>query len=109
MTLVGLPFTFGALVRAIWIRYKITNKRISVTGGWFGRNQSQVVFSQIAEVRTVPRGFGFYGDMVLVLSDGAKLEMRSMPRFRDTEKFIIERIQQRKATLSKQDAQGFAA
>ena len=108
-TLIGLPFTFGALVRALWIRFKITNKRISITSGWFGKDQSQVVFNQIAEVRSVPRGFGFYGDMVLVLKDGSKLEMRSMPRFRETEKFILERINIRRREVPKKDGQGFAA
>ena len=28
LTLLGLPFTFAALARALWLRYKITNKRI---------------------------------------------------------------------------------
>ena len=27
ITLIGLPFTFGALVRAFWVRYKITTRR----------------------------------------------------------------------------------
>ncbi len=107
-TLVGLPFTFGALVRALWVRFKITNRRISVTGGWFGKDQSQVVFSQIKEIRSVPRGFGFYGDMVLVLNDGAKLEMRSVPNFRETEDYILKRIKIKTAKLSKKDGQGFA-
>ncbi len=108
ISLIGLPFTFGAIVRALWIRFKITNKRISVTGGWFGKDQSQVVYSQIAEIRSVPRGFGFYGDMVLVLKDGAKLEMRSVPRFRETENFIQERIKIQGVKQAKQDGQGFA-
>ena len=82
MTLVGLPFFFGALVRALWLRYKITTKRISIDGGWFGKNQSQVVYSLITEVRSVSRGFGFYGDMVLFLKDGSKMEMRSIPNFK---------------------------
>ena len=108
ITLIGLPFTFGAIVRAIWVRFKITNKRVSITGGWFGRDQSQVVFSQISEIRSVPRGFGFYGDMVLVLNDGAKLELKSVPRFRETEDFIFKRINIKAKKASKQDAQGFA-
>ena len=93
-TLVGLPFTFGALVRALWLRYKITSKRVSITGGWFGKNQSQVGYGQVNEMRSIPRGFGFYGDMVLVLQDGARLEMRSVPSFRETEKFVLEQIKQ---------------
>ena len=107
--IVGLPFTFGALVRYLWIRFKITSKRISVKGGWFGKNETQVVYSQITEVRSIPRGFGFYGDMVLVIKDGAKLEMRSVPNFRETEKYILEQINIRRANNSKQDVQGFAA
>ena len=111
ITLIGLPFTFGAIVRALWIRFKITSKRVSVTGGWFGKDQSQVVFSQIKEIRSVPRGFGLYGDMVLVLKDGSRLEMRSVPRFRETEAYILQQIniRQQTATPSRQDSQGFAA
>ncbi len=82
VTLIGLPFTFAGLVRALWLRYKITSRRVSVTGGWLGRDQNQTVFTQIKAVRSVPRGFGFYGDMVLVLKDGTKLEMRSVPDFK---------------------------
>ena len=108
-TLIGLPFTFGAIVRALWLRYKITNRRISITGGWFGKSQNQVVYSQITETRSVPRGLGFYGDMVLVLKDGTKLEMRSVPNFRVTEKYIIEQINIRNAKDNRQDVQGFAA
>ncbi len=109
LSLVGLPFTFGAVVRALWVRYKITNKRVSITGGWFGKSQSQVGYSQINEIRSIPRGFGFYGDMVLVLKDQSKLEMRSVPNFRETEKFILDQIDIKKLKTSQQDVQGFAA
>ena len=109
ITLVGLPFTFGAIVRALWLRYKITNKRVSITGGWFGKDQSQVTFSQINELRSVPRGFGSYGDMVLILKDGSKLEMRSVPNFRETEKYIMGQIDLIRSKASQQNVQGFAA
>ena len=109
ITVVGLPFTFGALVRALWLRYKITSKRVSITGGWFGKDQSQVVYNQIKEIRSIPRGFGFYGDMVLVLKDGAKLEMRSVPNFRKTEDFILERIESAAPNTTLNNVQGFAA
>lgn len=92
LTLIGIPFAVGAIVRALWLRFRITSRRISVSGGWLGRDRSQVVYSQIRELRSVPRGFGAWGDMVLVLNDGAKLEMRSVPRFRETEAYILERM-----------------
>ncbi|MCP9846501.1 PH domain-containing protein [Synechococcus sp. Lug-A] len=92
LTLIGIPFAVGSIVRALWLRFRITSRRISVSGGWLGRDRSQVVYSQIRELRSVPRGFGAWGDMVLVLNDGAKLEMRSVPRFRETEAYILERM-----------------
>jgi len=91
LTIIGLPFAVGAIVRALWVRYRITSRRITVNGGWLGRERTQVVYSQIREVRSVPRGFGSWGDMVLVLDDGSKLEMRAMPRFRELEATIEER------------------
>ena len=108
ITLIGLPFTFGALVRAFWVRYKITTRRISVTGGWLGRDKTQVVYSQIAEIRAIPRGLGSYGDMVLVLKDGARLEMRSLPNFRETESYILEKIEKSPTNKLDKDVHGFS-
>ena len=112
-TLIALPFTVGAIVRALWLRFRVTSRRISVSGGWMGRDRSQVVYSQIREVRCVPRGFGAWGDMVLVLTDGSRLELRSMPRFREIESYIEERIKARpESNTSSGDtssSKGFAA
>jgi len=108
ITLIGLPFTFGALVRALWVRYKITTRRISVTGGWLGRDKTQIVYSQISEIRAIPRGLGSYGDMVLVLKDGARLEIRSIPNFRDIETYILEKIQNSTTKRVDKDVQGFS-
>ena len=108
ITLIGLPFTFGALVRALWVRYKITTRRISVTGGWLGRDKTQVVYSQISEIRAIPRGLGSYGDMVLVLKDGARLEIRSIPNFRETEAYILEKIEKSPSNKLDKDVQGFS-
>ncbi|MCP9923218.1 PH domain-containing protein, partial [Synechococcus lacustris Cruz CV12-2] len=33
ITLIGLPFAVGAIVRALWLRFRITSRRVSVTGG----------------------------------------------------------------------------
>jgi len=107
ITLIGLPFTVGAVVRALWLRFKITNKRISVTGGWLGKDKSQVSFSQIKEIRCIPRGLGSYGDMVLVMKDGARLEMRSIPSFREIEDFINSQINQTTSRNSSEDVAGF--
>ena len=73
---VTLPLTVGAIVRALWLRFRITDRRVTVTGGWMGRDRSDVIYREIREVRTVPRGLGLWGDMVLILNDGSRLELR---------------------------------
>jgi Bacterial PH domain len=82
----------GSIVRALWLRFRITDRRISVTGGWQGRDRSDVIYSEIVKVVTVPRGFGLWGDMVLTLRNGTRIEMRSVPKFREVYDYINERI-----------------
>lgn len=87
-TVICIPLTIGAIVRALWLRYRITSRRISVTGGWMGRDRSDIVYSEIKKVVTVPRGFGLWGDMVITLKDGSRLELRAIPKFRETYDYI---------------------
>ncbi len=89
---VFIPLTIGAIVRAIWLRYKITDRRVSVTGGWMGRDRTDIVYSEITDALTIPRGLGFWGDMVLTLQDGSRLELRSLPRYREIYNYINERV-----------------
>ena len=107
-TILGLPFTFAAIVRALWLRYKISDKRITIEGGWFGRNKTQVSLSNINEIRSVPRGFGSYGDMVLILNDGSKVEMKSLPLFREKQDFIEANISKKSQQQNLGEVQGFA-
>ena len=108
ITILGLPFTFAAIVRALWLRYTISNKRITIVGGWFGRSKTQVSLSNIEEIRSVPRGFGSYGDMVLILNDGSKVEMKSLPMFRDKQEFIEKNINKKSVNLNTTEVEGFA-
>jgi hypothetical protein len=94
-TVICIPLTVGSVVRALWLRYRITDRRISVTGGWMGRDRSDVIYSEIVKVVTVPRGLGGWGDMVLTLRDGSRLELRSVPNFRKVYEFINERLSER--------------
>jgi hypothetical protein len=91
-TVICIPLSVGAIARAVWLRYRITDRRISVTGGWRGRDRSDIVYSQIAKVVTVPRGLGAWGDMVVTLKDGSRLELRAVPKFREVYNFITEQL-----------------
>ena len=108
LTILGLPFAFAAIVRSLWLRYKITTKRITIEGGWFGRNKTQVSLNNINEIRSVPRGFGSYGDMVLILNDGSKVEMKSLPLFREKQEFIEANIAKKSQQQNLGEVQGFA-
>lgn len=94
-TVICIPLTVGAIVRALWLRYRITDRRISVMGGWMGRDRSDIIYSEIAKVVTVPRGLGVWGDMVITLKDGSRLELRAMPRFREMYDYITSKISDR--------------
>jgi len=92
LTVVGIPLTVGAIVRALWLRYRITDRRISVMGGWRGRDRTDVIYSEVVKIVKVPRGIGLWGDMVLTLRNGSRLEMRAVPNFRETYDYINERV-----------------
>ncbi|MGF1520081.1 MAG: PH domain-containing protein [Nodosilinea sp.] len=99
-TVICLPLTVGAITRALWLRYRITNRRISVTGGWMGRDRTDLIYSEISKIVTVPRGLGLWGDMVVTLKDGSRLELRSMPRFRELYDYVNERISPKAQAVS---------
>ena len=92
LTLIGLPLAVGAIVRALWLRYRFTNRRITVTGGWMGRDRTDIIYAEIIKIVKVPRGIGLWGDMVLTLRDGSRLELRAVPKFREIYEYINEKV-----------------
>ena len=98
---ITIPLGIASITRALWVRYRITNRRITVTGGWNGKNRTDIVYAEIAKVVIVPRGLGGWGDMVLTLKDGSRLEQKSLPRFRETYEYIESKL-----SLKAQDISG---
>ncbi|MEM9273602.1 MAG: PH domain-containing protein [Cyanobacteria bacterium P01_F01_bin.143] len=90
-TVICIPLTVGAIVRALWLRYRITSRRVSVIGGWMGRDQTDIIYNQVVKVVKIPRGVGLWGDLVITLKDKSRLELRAVPRFREIHDYIIER------------------
>jgi len=91
-TVIFLPLTVGAVVRAIWLRYKITDRRISVTGGWMGKDRTDIIYSEITKIAKMPRGIGLWGDIVVTLKDKSRLELRAMPNFREIHDYIAAKV-----------------
>lgn len=100
LTVVGIPLTVGAIVRALWLRFRITDRRISVMGGWRGGDRTDIIYSEVVKIVKVPRGIGLWGDMVLTLRNGSRLEMRAVPNFRETYDYINERVTARNPLYS---------
>jgi len=92
LTVIFLPFTVGAIVRALWLRYRITDRRLSVIGGWRGRDRTDVVYTEITKIVKIPRGIGLWGDLILTLNDKSRLEMRAIPHYRDIHDYIAEKV-----------------
>jgi hypothetical protein len=90
-TVICLPLTVGAIVRALWLRYRITNRRVSVTGGWQGRDRTDVIYPEIVKIVKVARGIGLWGDIVITLKNKSRLEMRAIPRYREIYDYIAEK------------------
>lgn len=100
LTIFFIPLTIGALVRALWLRFRITSRRVTVNGGWFGRTRTDVVYSEISEVSVIPRGLGFWGDMLIILKDGSRIELKSLPKFRDIAAYIEEKVEAKSSAKS---------
>jgi len=91
-TIIGIIPFIAAVARQLWVRYKITSRRISVSSGFQGQNTVEIVYADVDRVRYVRRLLGESGDMVLELRDGAKLEMRAVPKFQKVYDYIMSKV-----------------
>ncbi|HEY9768918.1 MAG TPA: PH domain-containing protein [Coleofasciculaceae cyanobacterium] len=90
-TVICIPLTVAAIVRALWLRYRITDRRICVIGGWRGTQRTDIIYSEVIKIVKVPRGVGLWGDLVITLRDKSRLEMRAVPQFREIYDYISEK------------------
>lgn len=91
LTVIGIIPAAASWARQLWVKYKITDRRIRVNSGVNGKDMAEIVYPDVTELRTVKRLLGD-GDMVLFLRDGAKFEMRNIPNFDDTLEFILKQL-----------------
>mmetsp|Transcript_17915 Transcript_17915/g.35010 ORF Transcript_17915/g.35010 Transcript_17915/m.35010 type:complete len:175 (-) Transcript_17915:682-1206(-) len=92
LTVIGiLPF-IATLVRQFWVRYTITNRRISVDSGFKGQDRVEIVYRDIKKVSKITRFGGLTADVVIVLKDNARLELRSLPEWEKNMEFINDNI-----------------
>jgi len=91
-TVVGIiPFS-ASLARQAWTRYKISNRRLEVNSGFQGKEVVQILWREVQDVKWLRRYGGAAGDIVLSLSGGSKLELRSVPDFDRNLAFMMEQL-----------------
>jgi len=96
-TAICLPLTVAAIVRSLWLRYLITDRRVSVTSGWMGRERTDIIYKDITKIAKMPRGIGLWGDIVITLNNRTRLELRAIPNFREVSEYIAEKVAQKTA------------
>lgn len=88
-TLLWMPLTVAAVFRAMFLRYRFTNLRVTVISGLTGSDRRDFTYAVIKDVQAVPRLFGEWGDVVITLTDDTKVDLRSVPKFRDIAKYCL--------------------
>ncbi|GLC33170.1 hypothetical protein PLESTB_000363100 [Pleodorina starrii] len=88
-TLFYAPLSIASIGRRLWISFKFTNKRLVInnTSPLFKRT-IEIAYKNIKEVRTGPRGFGLWGDMVVFLRDGSRIELTGLDKYKEIEEHI---------------------
>ncbi|KAI9169079.1 hypothetical protein LWI28_006607 [Acer negundo] len=105
-TLLWLPLTLAAVSRAFSLRYRFTNLRVTVISGLTGQDRSDFSYNVIKDVQVVPRFIGEWGDIVITLKDGTKVDLRSVPRFREIAKYCLS-MAEKPAVLKETGNKGF--
>lgn len=91
-TLAWLPLTFAAVGRAIYVTYRFTDKRMSVTTVTpFKSEQTDIAYQEVKDVVIVGRGVGLWGDMVVTLKDGSKVELRALDKYKELRDYVVAR------------------
>lgn len=101
-TLVWLPLTLAAVSRALYLRYRFTNLRVTVISGLTGQDRSDFSYKVVKDVQVVPRFIGEWGDIIITLKDGTKVDLRSVPKFRDIAKYCLSMAQSQNSEVSNQ-------
>ncbi|KAF8378419.1 hypothetical protein HHK36_029758 [Tetracentron sinense] len=88
-TLLWLPLTLAAVSRALFLRYRFTNLRVTVISGLTGQDRSDFSYKVVKDVQVVPRFIGEWGDIIITLKDGTKVDLRSVPKFREIAEYYL--------------------
>eukprot|EP00931_Biecheleriopsis_adriatica_P019646 TRINITY_DN1333_c0_g2_i1.p1 TRINITY_DN1333_c0_g2~~TRINITY_DN1333_c0_g2_i1.p1 ORF type:complete len:242 (+),score=51.17 TRINITY_DN1333_c0_g2_i1:45-728(+) len=93
LVVIGIIPFLASVNRQFRVKYKVTNKRISVSGGWDGKDVTEFSYQEIYEMKYGLRWFGYCADMRINLRDGAKVELFGFLNFEENYNYILSRIE----------------
>lgn len=102
----------------MFVKYRFTDRRFStITSAPWKNEQLDAAYQEVKDVVCIGRGIGIWGDMVVTLIDGSKIEMRALPRFREMKDYILQRRDEltggkggaKAAAVSEDAGKGFSA
>ena len=74
-TLLWLPLSIAAVGRAAFVKYRFTDRRLSsITTAPWKTEQLDAAYEDVVDVKSIGRGVGYWGDMVVTLRNGDKVE-----------------------------------
>lgn len=110
LTFVWLPLTLAAVFRCLCLRYRFTDRRVTVVSSISDSERKDFPYSAVVDVKTVPRFIGEWGDIAITLTDKTIVELKSVPRFREVAEYCLTRAaEERGAPKPQGQAAGVAS
>ncbi|CAK0846322.1 unnamed protein product [Prorocentrum cordatum] len=92
LVVIGIVPFIASVNRQFRVKYKITDRRVSVSGGWDGKDVTEFSYQEIYEMKYGMRWLGYCADMRINLRDGAKVELFGLLNFYQNYEYIYNRI-----------------
>lgn len=106
LTGVWLPLTLTAVFRCLFLRYRFTDRRVTIVSSISDSERKDFPYSAIVDVKSIPRFIGEWGDLAITLSDKTIVELKSVPRFREVAKYCQERAAEERGAPREGDVAG---
>ncbi len=83
----------ASLGRRLWMKYKFTDRRIIVeVNSPLVKRTDVIEYEDIKEIRTAPRAFGLWGDCVIFLKNGSRLEILGLEKIDEIRDYVEGKI-----------------
>lgn len=106
-TILWLPLSFAAIGRFTFVKYRLTDRRLTVRSEppVGEQERTDVAFEDVEEVLTV--GNLLWGDLLVKLKNGDKVELRSIDNFFEIKEYIMKKAEEcRKDQVDKLSGSG---